>query len=65
MRNGRCQIFDWHHPSGLGAVPTACRRSGRSLVLIGSEVYATALRAGFAVDVSVDVLFEVADKAGG
>jgi hypothetical protein len=33
-------------------------------VLIGSEVYGTALRAGFAVDVGVDELFEVAGKAG-
>jgi len=44
--------------------PTRERVQGESLVLIGSEVGTGALRAGFPVDVGVDVGFQVAYNGG-
>ena len=47
----------------LARFPCSVSFVSPSLVLVSAEVDATALRAGFTVDVGVDVLFEVADEA--
>jgi hypothetical protein len=57
---GRCQSrFDRSRPSQFRFLPNARQAFGRSLVLIGAEVDSAAFGAGFAVDIGVDVGFQV------
>ena len=48
---------------GFRFLPNARKAFGRSLVLIGAEVDSAAFGAGFAVDVCIDVGFQIRDDS--